>query len=131
MAITINPPVPARARTFSESDARQVLDLFSGTAELPVTGDDGQPATDDDGQPITAPMDKPAERVGFGEFPTAGAARSAGVTLNRLLASVGAPHKYAVTAFERDGKYVGVMLNKRAKVRPESSNGKAKTKPKS
>src|SRR4051794_314230 len=94
--ITADVQVPSRSRTFSQDDARAVLALLQGTAE-------GQEA--------------PAKNVGFGEFQTAGAARSAGVTLNRLLVELGAAHKYAVTTFERDGKIVGVLLNKPAKER--------------
>jgi hypothetical protein len=89
-----NVHVPPRSRTFTEDDARAVLALLNGEAE-------GQ--------------EKPSENVGYGSFKTAGAARSAGVTLNKLLLDVGAPHKYAITTFERGGKIVGVLLNKPAK----------------
>lgn len=95
--------VPPRSRTFSEDDARALLALLKGEAE-------GQ--------------EKPAENVGYGTFDTAGAARSAGVTLNKLLQGLGAPHKYAVTAFKRDGKFVGVMWNKPAKTKADA-NGSA------
>lgn len=113
--ITADVAVPPKSRTFTQDDARQVLALLNGTAE-------GQEA--------------PAKNVGFGTFKTAGAARSAGVTLNRLLADLGATQKYAVTTFEReegegDDKttvVVGVMLNKPAKTKAEageSDNGDA------
>lgn len=95
---TTDVTVPPRSRTYSEDDARALLALLNGSAE-------GQ--------------EKPAENVGYGTFDTKGAARSAGVTLNRLLVAVGAEHKYAVTTFERDGKIVGVMLNKPAKQKAE------------
>ena len=77
-------------------DAKAVLALLNGEAE-------GQT--------------EPAKNVGYGEFKTAGAARSAGVTLNRLLIEAGAPHKFAVTTFVRDGLNVGVLWNKPAKER--------------
>jgi hypothetical protein len=96
MGIAADVTVPPRSRTFTQDDARNVLALLNGEAE-------GQEA--------------PAKNVGFGEFNTAGAARSAGVTLNRLLTDLGAPHKYAVTTFQRDEKFVGVLLNKPAKER--------------
>jgi hypothetical protein len=92
-----NVQVPPRPRTFTQEDAANVLALFKGEAN----GQDGTPA----------------ENVGFGEFDTPASARSAGTTLNRLLAGMGAPHKYAVTTFERNGKTVGVLLNKKAKER--------------
>lgn len=98
--ITTDVQVPPRSRTFTPDDAKQVLALLTGQAE-------GQT--------------EPAKNVGFGEFKTAGAARSAGVTLNRLLSDMGADHKYAVTTFVRDGKTVGVLLNKPARERTEKT----------
>lgn len=101
---TTDVKIPPRTRNFSEDDARALLALLKGEGE-------GQ--------------DKPAENVGYGTFETAGAARSAGVTLNKLLQGVGAPHKYAVTTIKRDGKFVGVILNKPAKAKAESNGDSA------
>ncbi len=105
-SITADVQVPPRSRTFTEDDARNVLALLNGEAE-------GQ--------------EKPAENVGYGEFQTQGAARSAGVTLNRLLRSVGAEHNYAVTTFQRDEKFVGVLLNKPAKQKTPKTEQAAQT----
>lgn len=104
-SITADLQIPPRARTYTQDDAKQVLGLLDGTAEG---------------------IDAPVKNVGFGEFKTAGAARSAGVTLNRLLLAMGAPHKYAVTTFQKDGMVVGVLLNKKAKEKAEPKPGAAK-----
>lgn len=111
-SITADVPIPPRSRTFTQDDAETVLNFLLGRKV--VADDDGAPVLDDDGD-IQYEDVPPAKNVGFGEFGTAGAARSAGVTLNRILAELGAPHKYAVTTQARGDKFVGIILNKRAK----------------
>lgn len=111
-SISVDVPIPPRSRTFTQDDAQTVLDYLMGRKV--VTDDDGAPVLDDDGN-VQHEDVPPAKNVGFGEFGTAGAARSAGVTLNRILAELGAPHKYAVTTQPRGDKFVGIILNKRAK----------------
>lgn len=127
--ITQDVPLPSRSRTFSTDDANAVLRMLSGTPAVEAV-----PAhKDDDGNDVPAVEASeavpPAKNVGFGSFSTAGAARSAGVTLNRMLGELGAPHKYAVTTRERDGKVVGVLLNKPAKEKKDAEPVKAATPP--
>jgi hypothetical protein len=109
VSIEANVKVEERSRTFTPDQVGQVLNLLTGVGE------------DDDGEPTSI---EAAANVKFGTFPSPGAARSAGVTLNRLLLAKGAQHKYAVTTQQRDGVYEGIILNKKAKDAPPQKGAK-------
>jgi hypothetical protein len=90
-----NVHVPPRSRTFTEDDARAVLALLNG--------EDVRDRTSRARTSATGRSRRQARR-----------ARQASRSTSCCLTS-GAPHKYAITTFERGGKIVGVLLNKPAK----------------
>lgn len=118
ISIQADVEVPIRSRTFTEDDARAVLNMLNG--KQVVTAEDGSPELDEDGS-VKLEDTTPAKNVGYGAFDTPGAARSAGVTLNNMLEALGATHRYAVTTRVRGGKTLGVLLNKPAKTKGEKN----------
>lgn len=110
--ITLDEKVPPRSRTFTPDHVATIVKAFAGELE-------GQT--------------EPAKNVGFGTFDTAGAARSAGVTLNDLIMAEGTTDKpqikRAVSAIKTEGnRYKGIMWNKPAAARPASGNGTTTTR---
>lgn len=109
--ITVGVQTPPRTRSFSEADAREAHDALTKlAAEGSTLG------------------------VGYGQYNTAEAARSAGATLNKFMGELGLladGAKWATTVFadpNEDGKFLGVLLPKAAKKAPANSGRKAAKK---
>lgn len=93
--IAADEPIPARSRTYSPEVVKKVSDLLNGTDES---------------------VSEPVKNLSVGEFEKEGAARSALVTLNRLLAGHGHTQTYAGTVREQEnGKFKAILINKPAK----------------
>jgi hypothetical protein len=113
--ITPNVPLPVQSRIFAQSAGRDVIAAFDGIEADEANGVEAVP---------------PAETVGFGDFASANAARSAGASLNKLIHNEDPTRpKYSVRVVEdeENGKPVfrGIMLNKAAKAAPVKADNEA------
>lgn len=135
--------VPSRSRLFTEQDAREAYELLTG---LPVyvTDDEGSPVLDDEGNPTPLlddegnPTREEPQAAKFGTYDledpkdkaerdkVESKARTQGMSLDRLIASLYG-RRFGVSVWvNQDGKVVGALVPRepvQRKAKDEDGNG--------